>query len=246
MTVNSLESDRQLTTSTSYDHARYEKTRNFLRFLLKYIGFTLIAKVDRVDGMENVPENGPAILMINHIALIDPIVVLHVLPRNIIPLAKIEVYDYPLVGIFPKMWGVVPVKREDFDRQAIKMVFEILRAGEIVLVAPEGTRSAQLSKGKVGVAYLGSRSGVPVIPVGIDGTVGFPAPRFNSAWKEPGARIRFGKPFKFKTEFQRADRDQLRKMTDEALYALASILPPTRRGAYSDLTQATQETIDWV
>lgn len=246
MTVNNLESDRLVTTPTSYDHARYEKTRRFLRFLLKYIGFTLIAKVDRVDGMENVPENGPAILMINHIALIDPIVVLHVLPRNIIPLAKIEVYDYPVVGIFPKMWGVVPVKREDFDRQAVKMVFEILHAGEIVLVAPEGTRSSQLTRGKVGVAYLGSRSGVSIIPVGIDGTERFPALRYTSAWKEPGARIRFGKPFKFKTEFQRANRVQLRKMTDEAMYALASILPTTRRGAYSDLTQATQETIDWV
>jgi 1-acyl-sn-glycerol-3-phosphate acyltransferase len=49
--------------------------------------------------------------MINHIAFVDPIVVLHIVPRNIVPMAKIEVYDYPLVGIFPRLWNVIPVRR---------------------------------------------------------------------------------------------------------------------------------------
>jgi 1-acyl-sn-glycerol-3-phosphate acyltransferase len=220
-----------------------EPKRRFLRFLIKYIGFTMLAKLDRVEGMENVPSHGSAVLMINHIALIDPIVVLHVLPRNIVPLAKVEAYDYPFVGIFPRMWGVIPVRRDELDRRAIQQVLDVLRAGEIVLVAPEGTRSSQLHQAKVGVAYLASRGNAPVVPVAIDGTPGYPSLRFSELWKGPGAVVRFGKPFYFKPEMQRAGHESLRKMTDEAMYILAAMLPPERRGYYQDLSKATRYTI---
>ncbi len=244
MAVDILET-QLLTDSGHYEHARLESRRRFLRFLLKNIGFTLIAKIDKVDGLENVPRNGPALLMINHIAFIDPFTVINVLPRNIVPLAKIEVYNYPIVGIFPKIWGVIPVRREEFDRRAVKLVFEVLNAGEIVLVAPEGTRSPKMQRGKEGVAYLASRSGVPIVPVAISGTTGFPAPRFTKPWSGPGAHVRFGPPFYYRKSFQRANSNQLRKMTDEALFQLASMLPEEQRGAYSDMTKATTETIEY-
>ena len=105
--------------SLSYDHASFELRRRFLRFLIRNIGFTLLAKLDHVEGLEHIPSTGPAILMINHIAMIDPIVVMHVIPRNIVPMAKIEVYNYPFIGIFPRIWGVIPVRREEVDRRAI-------------------------------------------------------------------------------------------------------------------------------
>lgn len=230
-----------------YDHARWEGRRRFLRFLLRTIGFNFLAKIGSVQGLENVPAQGPALLMINHIAFIDSLVVLHVLPRNIVPLAKIEVYDYPLVGFIPRMWGVIPVRREEVDRRAVQQVLEVLRAGEMVLVAPEGTRAPQLSRGKEGVAYLACRSGAPVVPVAVEGTPGFPALRFFSAkWREPGAQVRFGRPFRFRPEFSHPDRDQLRLMTDEAMYLLAEMLEDRRRGYYGDLSQATQQTIEWV
>jgi len=244
MAVKSLQRER--TKVARYNHAAWETRRRFLRFLLRSLGFTMLAKLDRVDGLENVPQTGPAILMINHIAFIDPIVVLHVLPRHIVPLAKIEVYEYPLVGLFPKLWGVIPVRREEVDRRAVQMVFEVLRAGEIVLVAPEGTRSPALTAGKEGIAYLASRSGVPVVPVAIDGTIGFPALRFTPGWRQPGARLRFGRPFRFRADIRRPSRQQLRLMTDEAMYILAALLPEHRRGVYSDLSKATQDTIEWI
>jgi 1-acyl-sn-glycerol-3-phosphate acyltransferase len=55
---------------------RWDKSRRFLRFLLRYLGFTLLIKLDRVEGLENVPAEGAAILLINHIAFVDPIAVL--------------------------------------------------------------------------------------------------------------------------------------------------------------------------
>jgi len=241
MVVDSLGEDGAY--SSSYRHSDWTLRRKFCRFLLRTIGFSLLAKIDRVDGLENIPDSGPAILMINHIAFIDPIVVLFVLHRDIVPLAKAEVYEYPVIGIFPKLWGVIPVRREEFDRRAVQQVANVLKAGEIVLVAPEGTRGSQLSQGKEGVAYLASRNGVPVIPVAIEGTTGFPAIRFSSRWRKPGAHITFGKPFSFDPEIRRPDRDQLRVMTDEAMYILSALLPENQRGYYTNLNAATQDTI---
>lgn len=229
-----------------YNHARLEPQRRILRYLIKIIGFGLLAKMDRVEGIENVPTRGPAILMINHIAFIDPVVVMHVLPRNIVPLAKVEVYSYPGIGILPRIWGVIPVKRDELDRRAIQQMFAVLNAGEIILVAPEGTRGDELQIGKEGIAYMGSRTQAPIVPVAIQGTQGFPALRFSKPWKGRGAYVRFGRPFRYRPEFENAGLEHLRKMTDEAMYILASLLPPDRRGFYRDLSKSTMETITWV
>lgn len=245
MTAQNLEIEKLKV--SHYDHTHLEGRRRFLRFLIRVIGFQWLAKIDQVEGLENIPAEGPAILMINHIAFIDPIAVLHVIPRrNIIPMAKIEVYNYPLIGIFPRMYGVIPVRREEVDRRAIQTALNVLRAGEIILVAPEAHRAPQLQNGKEGVAYLSSRSGVPIIPVAVDNTIGFPTFRFSKRWSEPGAHIRFGIPFRYHPELKHARSEILRQMTDEAMYILASMLPEHRRGVYKDLSKATLETIEYV
>jgi 1-acyl-sn-glycerol-3-phosphate acyltransferase len=244
MTVDSLERNRSL--SGGYNHAHYATRRRMLRFLLKWVGIPLFAKIDRVDGSENVPAEGPAILMMNHISFADSLVVLHLTRRNIIPLAKVEVYDYPVVGIFPRVWGVIPVRREEVDRRAIQQSLEVLKAGEIVLVAPEGTRHTAIRDVKEGAVYLSSRSGAPIVPVAIDGTVGFPALRFTRRWKGPGARVHYGRAFRYRPEYHHAGREQLRTMSDEAMYLLAEMLPPERRGIYADLSKATHETIEFI
>jgi len=244
MTGNNTESS--VWSSSGYDHSRFETRRRLMRFLLRTIGFTLLAKVDHVEGIEKVPATGPAILMINHINFIDPFVVVNVLPRNIVPMAKIEVYSYPVVGIFPRIYGVIPVQREEIDRRAVQGALDVLRAGEIILVAPEATRGPQLRRGKEGIAYLATRANVPIVPIAIDGTIGFPTFRLLPRWREPGANVRFGNPFVFKNLNQRAGKEMLRIMTDEAMYILAAMLPEHRRGVYADLSLATQETIEWV
>jgi len=229
-----------------YNHASFEGRRNFLRFLLKYIAVPLLAKVDSVLGIENIPTEGPAILMMNHIAFIDPLIMVHVTPRNIVPLSKIEAYKIPFFGIFPKIWQAIPVKRDDVERNTIKKIFDVLEAGEIILIAPEGTRNKALQKGKEGIAYLASRSAVPIIPVAIEGTQNFVAPRFSKPWRGPGITVRYGHPFHYLAQYRRANRNELREMTDEAMYVLAAMLPEERRGVYSDLTKASKNTIEWV
>jgi 1-acyl-sn-glycerol-3-phosphate acyltransferase len=239
-----LAKNKPLAARSGYNHASHERMRRILRFLIRNIGFTLLAKLDHVEGLENIPSHGPALLMMNHIAFVDSLTVLNVCPRFVTPMAKIEVYDYPVIGLFPRLWGVVPVRREEIDRRALQGALDVLAAGELLLIAPEATRSPQLQKGKEGVAYLAQRANVPVVPVAIDGTPGFPAFRTSARWKGEGVHIRFGPAFRFKAS--RPDRALLRQMTDEAVYILASLLPEKRRGVYADLTQATQETIEWL
>jgi 1-acyl-sn-glycerol-3-phosphate acyltransferase len=229
--------------SGGYEHSRYESRRRFLRFLIRTIGFTLLAKIDHVAGIEKVPAHGPAILMINHISYIDPFVVMNVLPRNIVPMAKIEVYSYPVVGIFPRLYGVIPVQREETDRRAVQGALDVLHAGEIILVAPEAHRGPSLRQAKEGIAYLATRANAPIVPVAIDGTIGFPTFRLSTRWKGPGASVNFGDPFRLVSSGRRAGREELRLMTDEAMYILASMLPEHRRGVYSDLSLATRTTI---
>jgi 1-acyl-sn-glycerol-3-phosphate acyltransferase len=229
-----------------YIHSEFAARRRLCRFLLKTIGFTVLVKLDQVNGLENIPAEGPAILMINHIGFVDPIILVHAVPRDIVPLAKVEAYDYPVVGIFPRLWGVIPVQRDGVDRHAVQMALEVLRAGEILLVAPEGTRGPALQAPREGAVYLASRSGAPIIPVAVESSDGFPSHPFSSRWRKPGAKVTLGRPFRVRPAFQRVRSEQLTLLADEAMYMIAAMLPPERRGVYADLSRATQEMIEMV
>lgn len=228
--------------SRRYDHTRHESVRRVLRWMITSIGWRWLAKIDRIEGLENVPASGPAILMINHIAFIDPIVVLGNLPRNVIPMAKIEAYRVPVWGLFVWLWDVIPVRRGEVDREALSRALAVLAAGEIVLLAPQGTRQPALQQAKEGIAYLAHKSGAPVIPVAVEGTEGFPS-LSRKRWAGAGATVKFGKPIRFKPMPGRLLREALRQMTDEAMYRLAAMLPESRRGIYGDLSKATSEHI---
>lgn len=236
---------RVLRHSPNYDHSRFEVRRCFLRWLVNNIGYKTIAKLDSIEGLENVPPEGPALVIFNHIALIDPIVIACCLPRNVVPFAKEEAYHDILVGILPRMWEAIPVKRGEMDRKAIQYAIKVLEAGEMLLIAPEGTRNPSLQRGKEGIAYLGYRSGAPIIPVAVEGTENFPAitpPRR----KLSGVNIRIGPAFHFRDCGRRPPMPQLTQMTDEAMYQLAKLLPVSRRGIYADLERATTKTLSFV
>ncbi|TFH34972.1 MAG: 1-acyl-sn-glycerol-3-phosphate acyltransferase [Anaerolineales bacterium] len=228
-----------------YDHGALEGRRRVLHWTIRNFGFRVLLKYRGVEGLEHFPASGPAILMINHIAFVDPAVVVGSVPRMVVPMAKVEAFKVPIWGLFPGIWRAIPVSRGDIDRKALRMALEVLAAGEIILVAPEGTRSPSLQQGKEGVAYLAAKSGAPIVPVAIEGTEGFPS-IYPLGWRRTGATVRIGPSFRFKTVEGKVDRNRLHQMTEEAMYILAGLLPAVRRGVYSDLSQATTETLDFV
>jgi len=114
----------------------------------------------------------------------------------------------------------------------------------VLLISPEGTRFPFLQKAKDGVAYLATRMGVPVIPAAISGTEGYPS--INPArWARGGTRIRFGRPFYFKTDGDRPRKQVLNRMTDEMMYYLASLLPEHLRGYYANYADQSLDMLSF-
>jgi 1-acyl-sn-glycerol-3-phosphate acyltransferase len=206
-----------------------------------------MAPIRSVKGREHIPSSGPVILCYNHINLVDPIMVLHVLQREAVPLAKIEVLSYPVVGYLPRFYGSITVRRGEVDRRALKLSLEVLQQNEMLVVAPEGTRGDALIKGRAGTAFLAFNAGSPpIVPIGIDNTIGYPTYPFSRRWRQTGADIAFGRPFRFRMGAKRPSKEEMEKMTDEMMYTIAALLPSHRRGVYADLTKATQDTLEWL
>ncbi len=153
-----------------------------------------------VHGAEKVPERGPVILAINHLAVIDSFVVPLMVRRRVAFLAKAEYFDKPLVGALFRALGAVPVRREH-SRAALAsldIAEEVLAAGDAFAIHPEGTRSldGRLHRGRTGVATLALTAKALVVPVAVIGT---------DRAQPKGARIprprkitlRFGDPLDF-------------------------------------------------
>lgn len=183
----------------------------------------------RVEGLENVPVEGPAILASNHLSFSDSIFLPLVVPRRITFLAKQEYFTGRGVkGFLSRLFfagsGQVPIDRTSGSaaRDAMETGKRVLERGELLGIYPEGTRSpdGRLYRGKTGVARLAIEAGVPVIPVAMVGTdriqpIGRKIPRLLRP------TVRFGRPLDFsRYEGMAGDRFVERSMTDEIMYEL--------------------------
>jgi len=200
--------------------------------------FHAIVRLD-VEGLDNIPAAGPAILMINHVAFLDPVMLIACVRRRIVPMSKIENLKLPGVNLLIRLWGAINVKRSEVDRAALRQAIDALKAGHLLLMAPEGTRSksGELQEPHDGIAYVATRTGALVIPVGIVGT-----PEIAGNWKRfkrTSVRVTLGCPFYFETGGARVGREELSLMTREAMYQLAAVLPPHQRGTFANLREAT-------
>ncbi len=125
----------------------------------------------RVQGRENIPVEGAAIMCCNHISWLDPPVLAVACPRQVHFMAKRELFQYFILGSILRRSGVISVRRGQSDRSAIKRMIQVLQDGKIVGLFPEGTRgrAGELASFTHGAAYLALKSGAPVIPVGVRG-----------------------------------------------------------------------------
>jgi 1-acyl-sn-glycerol-3-phosphate acyltransferase len=196
-----------------------------------------------VVGLEKLPEQGPVIVIFNHIAWIDPLPFLVLIRRPLAAMGKETAIGLPVLGIFIKMLGGFAVRRGEVDRRALRHSLAALQRGEVLVLAPEGTRSPgkSLQKGKRGLAFIAGRSGAPVMPAAITGSED--VLRCWLRLRQPRIRLTFGQLFRFLPPTGETGRADLQRMTDEAMYQLAALLPPSYRGVYADPPQATMTTI---
>jgi 1-acyl-sn-glycerol-3-phosphate acyltransferase len=202
-----------------------------------------------VEGMENVPDEGPAILASNHLSYADWLFMPLTLSRKVTFVAKAEYFTSPgLKGWLQKTFfsgaGQVPIDRSGADAAAGALLSakKVLAQGELFGIYPEGTRShdGKLYRGKTGVARLAIETGVPVIPVAVVGTdiVAPPGKKFGH-WTRP--KVRFGRPLDFsRYEGLENDRFILRSATDEIMYEIMRLSGQE----YVDLYAARAKALD--
>jgi 1-acyl-sn-glycerol-3-phosphate acyltransferase len=125
----------------------------------------------RATGRQNVPNSGGVLLISNHLSYLDVFFLGIPLRRPLNYVARSTLF-FPVLG--PIMWsvGAFPIQREGMGASGMKETLKRLRAGGIVTLFPEGTRSrdGELAPLKPGIAVLVRRAGVPVVPVGLAGT----------------------------------------------------------------------------
>lgn len=185
-----------------------------------------------VRGLENVPEEGGAILASNHLAVIDSFVLPLVLSRKIQFLGKSDYFTGRgvrgrLTAGFMRGVGTIPVDRSGgkASEDALNTGLSILERGDLFGIYPEGTRSpdGRLYRGKTGVARLALESGVPVIPVAMIGTE-IAQPLGRTIPKPMRIGVIIGKPLDFsRYAGMENDRFILRSITDEIMYQLMSL-----------------------
>jgi 1-acyl-sn-glycerol-3-phosphate acyltransferase len=220
--------------------------RRLLRGLIRFLARLLTRTEFR--GVDNIPDSGGTILMMNHISLLDPILCMGAVERRfVVPMTKIENVRNPLLAPFIRMWGAYSVHRGEIDRAALTNSIELIRSGQLILIAPEGTRQRYgLSRPKEGMTYVATKADAIIVPAAISGALHWQREFFTL--QRPRIIVNFGRPFKFKTQGRaRIPREELAAMTDEAMYQLANaVVDDTMRGVYSDLNKATTEHIEFV
>lgn len=178
------------------------------------------------EGLEHVPAEGAAILASNHLSFSDSIFLPLVLKRKVVFLGKAEYFTGKGVKgaatrAFMQGVGTIPVHRGGgrSSEAALRTGMQVLDAGELLGIYPEGTRSAdgRLYRGKTGVARLAIEAGVPVLPVAMIGTdVAQPVGQKVPSRVEIGVRI--GAPIDISAYAgKQDDRDALRELTDKVM-----------------------------
>jgi 1-acyl-sn-glycerol-3-phosphate acyltransferase len=167
----------------------------FKRFLVRALGRLLLPLVCRlkIEGMENFPKQGPAILIGNHVAVMEPVLLAVFSPRQVEFVGSVDVPHEPSSKAAMDFYGMIEIFRGKPERHALNDSLAVLAQGAYLAIFPEGGLwNPGTMKPKSGVAFLSHRSGAPVVPIGMVGTHGALNAIF--ALKRPVLRMVVGKP----------------------------------------------------
>lgn len=199
-------------------------------FLMK--GLLRLLSDWRVMGRDRVPSQGGLIVVANHLNNADPPLLSASIPRRIVFMAKEEIYYAASIqGLLTRGFGAFPVRRGAADRQALQRAVQAVRAGLVLGMFPEGTRSptSQLQPAQQGASWVALKTGAPILPVGITGTEGIKG--IKGVLGRPAITVNIGQPFRLELP-PRINTENLAQATDNIMEKIAELLPPSYRGAY--------------
>lgn len=202
-----------------------------------------ICRVNDADLIK-VPQQGPLIMVVNHVNFLDaPILFTHLQPRPVTGLVKIETWDNPIFNVLFTMWDAIPIRRGEADLLAFRQAKQALAKKQILVIAPEGTRSStgKLQHGKPGFALLASMTQAPILPVAFYGG--------ELIWDNlhhltrTDFTIRVGNVLEMNEGVNIRDKTVRQRLTDEVMYKIAELLPEKYRGVYSRMNKTEDQFI---
>lgn len=218
----------------TFQYPRRRILRTILRSLIKLAFFVL--GDFKIIGKENLPKEGPILVVGNHFGFMDPLAMIKLLSWKIEFLGGTRTPNAPgTVEWLRHLWGIIPVFRGSVSRDTFVISESILAQKGILVIFPEGGSWANvLRPARPGVAFLAAKTGVPILPIGLDGFDSF----FEKIRKfqRPKVTARIGEPFgPFQIDVKnRADREKLDDLAHDIMKQIAKLIPEEKRGYYSD------------
>ena len=209
----------------------YKSTRSLIRLFLH-----LVAKMD-VTGLENIPTSGATIAVSNHLGRLDALMPYTFSDRlDITMMIAEKYYANPIFRFLGKQLDGVFIDRFNPDVGALREVFNRLKRGDLLVMAPEGTRSPTeaLIEGRPGSGYLAVKAGVPIVPVGITGTEDHLVVQQLGRLRRVRITARVGKLFRLPPFDNKHREEVVQHATEEIMCQIAALLPPHNRGIYAN------------
>jgi 1-acyl-sn-glycerol-3-phosphate acyltransferase len=213
-----------------------------LRLVMHTLRVIFIFRRLHVVGLDKVPKTGPVLVVGNHIATLDPPLTGALVKRfDVYYMAKSEYFEKPLQRWLFKGYNAFPVVRHSADRTSLKQALAILRAGHVLMMYPEGTRSAdlQMHRPYAGAGFLARKSGAPIVPVAMWGSEGV-LPK-GASWPkhEAHVHITFGDPFFLPERNPDGSPMSHQQSADHMMSRIAVMLPEKYRGVFTQGGDAT-------
>ena len=204
--------------------------------IIKVVAWVIAAVVGpvRAHGRENLPGSGPYIIVTNHLSTIDVAIVLLAFPRQQMRVFAADKWRRnPVTALLLGLSGAIWVRRGEVDRKALRAANEALLNGEILGMAPEGTRSRDgiLHKARQGPAYIASRANVQLVPVGIVNSDQFSTNIRKLRRTDLQAHI--GPTFRLPETAHRPNAKDLECYTELIMVHIARLLPERYHGYYA-------------
>lgn len=196
--------------------------------------FRLTCRIN-LEELKKVPQDGPLLLLANHTYVLDgPMLYVFLKRRNLLAMAKKELWNNKFLGWVMDLWRSIPVDRENMGRETMEACFAALDRNEILAMAPEGTRSKdeRLQQGKAGMAFIAHKKDAPMVPLVIMGLSNFS--RNLKHLRRTPITIRVGKPFEIIQKGGRVDAATREALIDEIMLRMAALMPEEKRGYYEN------------
>ena len=207
----------------------------FLRWFIRTL-FNLVARVE-VTGYEHLPKEGSYVIATNHLGIVDAPMAFYALDNWDMFVMVAEKWEkITLFRWLGKYFNLIFIDRYNADIKTLRKVIKLMEEDNILVIAPEGTRSrvGSMIEARPGVSYLATKLNRPIVPVALAGTEDKALIANLKRLKRTRMTVTAGPAFTL-PPLPREGRDEaLKQYTDEIMCHIAALLPEKYRGVYAE------------